>query len=301
MKLGYICTNFNNAGYTSKAVDSLLANQGHEIAIVVVDNRSKPEDVQQLRDIAARHTAVRLVLLDQNVGYFAGLNAGIRYLRTNFPEVKHMLVGNNDLVFGPQFVDSIVQKLPLLEQYPVVAPDIVTLDGMHLNPHVIAGTSWRRELLYDLYFAHYTLAAVMTKVARYTQRITARADLEQWRTPAVVCEGNGSCYILGPLFFAHFSELWAPTFLYGEEFFLGRQVSERGMAVYYEPTISIQHYCNASIGQLPRKAAWEHARKAHRVYRQYVRIFGAPRGGRANRNPDRTKEFDRQLGSPKCL
>jgi GT2 family glycosyltransferase len=277
MKLGYICTNFNNSAYTDKAVESLLANRGHEIVIVVVDNRSNPEDIEQLRGLAGRHAEVRLVLQDKNVGYFAGLNLGISYLRANFPDVQYAVVGNNDLVFGPGFVDSIGQRLPGLQQHAVVSPDIVTLDGVHQNPHVIFGISWMRELVYDLYYTHYYFAVLIGNIARLTHRFTARRDYEEWNVPGTISQGHGSCYILGPRFFAVFSGLWAPTFLFGEEYFLSKQLNDQGMAVYYEPSITVQHCCHATIGRLPRIETWRHARKAHWVYRQYVGIFPSRR------------------------
>jgi glycosyltransferase involved in cell wall biosynthesis len=275
MKIGYICTNFNNSAYTGKAVESLLANLGHDIVIVVVDNRSNFEDIERLRDLARRHTEVRLVLQDKNLGYFSGLNSGISYLRTNFPDIQHAVVGNNDLVFALGFVDSITQRLPVLQQYPVVSPDIVTLEGVHQNPHVICGISWWRELLYDLYYTHYYFAVLLGKLAQLTRRFTARGEQAQWKAPNTIYQGHGSCYILGPRFFANFSELWAPTFLFGEEYFLSKQLTDLGMAVYYEPWITVQHCCNAAIGRLPRIETWRHAQKAHRVYRQYVGIFNS--------------------------
>lgn len=275
MKLGYICTNFNNATYTSQAAKTLLSNKGHEIVIVVVDNQSNPEDVERLRDLAKQHAEVRLVLQGENIGYFEGLNAGMHYLRANHPDVVHMVVGNNDLLFGPEFVDSVARQLPALERYPVLSPDIVTLDGMHQNPHVISGVSWVRGLLYDLYYTQYYFAAVLSKVAQTTRRVSARGDEGQWRVPGVIHQGYGACYILGPCFFAHFSDLWAPTFLFGEEYFLTKQLNDQGMAVYYEPTITVRHFCNASTGKLPRRATWGYGREAHRIYRCYVGIFSS--------------------------
>ena len=273
MKLGYICTNFNNSAYTDKAVETLLANRGHEIVIVVVDNHSNPEDIERLRGLAGRYPEVRLVLQDENVGYFSGLNVGISYLRANFPDVQYAVIGNNDLVFGPGFVDSIGQRLPSLQQHPVVSPDILTLDGVHQNPHVIFGISWVRELLYDLYYTHYYFSVGIGKMARLTHRVSARRDQAQWKVSRTIYQGHGSCYIVGPRFFANFSELWAPTFLFCEEYFLAKQLNDRGMAVYYEPLITVQHCCHATIGRLPPIETWRHARKAHRVYRQYVGIF----------------------------
>ena len=40
MKIGYVCTNYNNSADTREAVCSLLKDGGEEYRIVVVDNSS---------------------------------------------------------------------------------------------------------------------------------------------------------------------------------------------------------------------------------------------------------------------
>src|SRR5579859_5299248 len=76
-----------------------------------------------------------------------------------------------------------------------------------------------------------------------------------------------------PMFFRHFEELWAPTFLMHEEYFLSKQLSEKGFRVYYEPSIKVQHRCRGAMRTITGRKAWEAARSAQKVYRQHVKIF----------------------------
>ncbi len=274
MNLGFVCTNYNNSKYTREAVSSLLRDGGDVYRIVVVDNNSDRKNVETLKGIASGCQHVELILNKENVGYFRGLNVGIRRLRSSQPDIKIMIVGNNDLVFQSGFTESVHRNASLFEKYAVVSPDIVTLDGVHQNPHVISKISKFREFVYSLYYANYYLALAIRQLAKLTRSFTERRDQTHHETAQEIYSGLGACYLLGPLFFRHFQELWAPTFLMHEEYFLRKQLSDKGLHIYYEPSIKVLHYFNAAVGALDAKKAWHAAREAHKIYRQYVKVFG---------------------------
>lgn len=272
MEIGYVCTNFNNTRFTRDAVRTLLDNAGHTIRVVVVDNNSNAQSVAELQQINADYPSIKIIYNPENVGYFRGLNLGIAYLCEHYPSVDTMAIGNNDLTFGTDFVDAIAAQAHLFAQYPVVSPDIITVNGVHQNPHVIAKISKRRELIYDLYYSNYYLGRLIKACAALLNRFTVRPDMEQWRTGQTIYQGHGAVYVLGPLFFKHFSALWAPTFLMGEEYFLSKQLSDQGLALYYEPGIRVTHHWHATIGQQPSRKMWQISRDSHRVYRRYVKV-----------------------------
>jgi len=276
MQIGYICTNYNNSHFTVNAVRSLVASAAgnHELRIVIVDNLSSPEHRHTLAKLGQEFSYVDVLFNDENVGYFSGLNCGIRHMRQHHPEIMHFVIGNNDLLFPIDFCSKFEKHLSLLATYPVISPDIVTLDGEHQNPHVIKSISRTREIIYDLYYSNYFLAQAIIWAARFSHPLTDRKDERQHQTAQSIYQGHGSCYLIGPKFFDLFEELWAPTFLMGEEYFLSKQLSDRGMRTYYTPSISLTHCCHGSLCSVPNKKLWEFARQAHREYRKYVKVFG---------------------------
>ncbi len=273
MKIGYVCTNYNNSDYTAKAVRTLKAGAGHEYVIVVVDNNSDPKSVQQLKDLALEFPDISLILNPENVGYFRGLNIGIRHARERDSALEWLVVGNNDLEFPVHFADQLSTRAPSLREHAVVSPDVVTVEGEHQNPHVIAGISPLRELTYDLYYSNYYLGLVILKLAKLLPSLSERSDEEEWQTARPIYQGHGSCYLLGPRFFEQFDELWAPTFMMSEEYFLSKQLSDVGQRVYYEPALQVVHHWHGSLEKLPSRKRWNMARDAHREYRKHVRIF----------------------------
>ena len=84
---------------------------------------------------------------------------------------------------------------------------------------------------------------------------------------------KGGAVMSGPRFFEQFTELWAPTFMMSEEYFLSKQLSDVGQRVYYEPALQVVHHWHGSLENLPSKQRWSMARDAHREYRKHVGIF----------------------------
>lgn len=268
----FVVTNFNNAHFSEKMYESIKACNGIEFTFVVVDNKSKSEDLNKLDALASNNNVV-VIKNSQNTGYFAGLNVGIRYVRKHCPEAKYLVVGNNDIIVPSDFAEKLSECDVILDKYPVVSPNIKMLDGTPQNPHVISGISKKREFVYDLYHSSYLLAGLIVRLAKLTQKFTDREDEQQHEVAQEIHQGYGACYILTPKFFEHFDELWAPTFLMYEEYFLAKQLEENGFKTYYEPRIIVTHHCHASTGTLPGKFRWQLSRNAHKEYRKYVKVW----------------------------
>jgi len=274
MKVGYVCTNYNNSRFTREAVESLLAAQGAaRVRVVIVDNRSSDDDVAALTAIAREHPAVEVVLSDRNVGYFPGLNLGLRRLRELHPDIRHVVVGNNDLVFPADFLDRLEQHADVFEQWAVVAPDLVSGEH-HQNPHVLHPISRARRLVWDAYYRWYALAYVIRLFAEVTRPFTSRRETRVGHglhdQPRPIILGLGACYLLGPKFFQHFDLLYAPTFLMGEEFFLAEQVKTIDQSVYYDPRFVVHHHGAATTNEVPSRRLWTLSRDSHHVYKQFL-------------------------------
>ncbi|MCB5226065.1 glycosyltransferase [Alishewanella sp. 16-MA] len=267
-----IVTNYNNADFSNGLYQSLLLVKDLVFNLTIVDNASVKTDIDKL-NVLAKAPHVDLIKNPENLGYFEGLNVGIRLVRQKYPDAKYLVVGNNDLVFPTDFAEQLAQCSSVFDKYPVVSPNIRMLDGTPQNPHVINGISKKREFIYDLYHTSYLLAGLIVRLAKVTHRFTDRKDEQQHAIAQEIHQGYGACYILTPKFFEHFDELWAPTFLMYEEFFLSKQLEEKGFKTYYEPRISVTHYCHASTGMIPGKLKWQYSRQAHKEYRKYVKVW----------------------------
>lgn len=273
MNIGFIFTNFNNSNYTEGALISINGAGFEDAPVIVVDNNSDEGSIIKLKALDKKFSNLDLILNPNNIGYFKGLNVGINYARKVHRNVDYWIIGNNDLVFPKDFAKQLESCDDVLKKYPVVSPNICMLDGTPQNPHVISAISKKREFIYDLYHSSYTLAGLITKVAKLTHKFTDRKDEQQHEIAQEIYQGYGACYIIGEKFFEEFGELWSPTFLMYEEFFLSKQLEEKGYKTYYEPRIMVTHHCHASTSTLPGRYRWQLCRDAHKEYRKYVKVW----------------------------
>lgn len=270
MRLGYVCTNYENASFTATAVRTLHEQRGeHEVHTVIVNNGASAGDLEALRAIERAHPRVEVLTGHGNVGYFAGLNLGIERLRRTAPQVAHLVVGNNDLEFPAGFMDGLEAHAAVFARWPVVSPDLVTPAGVHQNPLVRQPITRARQMVWRAYYTNHAVATVIAWLARATHRWTARPERvrgDEWsREAGPVIQGYGACYILGPLYFKHFDRLYAPTFLMQEEFFLGEQLRAVGQQVYYDPRFVVLHRDHAAFDRLPSRRIWEVSRDSWRA------------------------------------
>ncbi len=146
-------------------------------------------------------------------------------------------------------------------------------DGIHQNPHVSEEISTFREIVWDIYYSSYFVAAIIRYLANLLRSFVERKDYTQHSVEGTIYQGYGACYIIGKVFFENYDSLWAPTFLMGEEYFLSKQLKDKGYGFYYEPRIQVKHHDHATCDKVPSKKLWEIARDSHKVYRQYVKPF----------------------------
>jgi GT2 family glycosyltransferase len=274
MNVGFVFTNFNNSSYTENAIISLFPPcEISDIVVVIVDNNSHSSDVDSLKRIKSNYPQINFIFNKVNVGYFNGLNIGINFIRINYPDIKHIVVGNNDLVFPKEFVKSIDTHAEIFNSFAVISPDLITLDGIHQNPHVISDISIFREFIWDLYYSNYYLSTVLSYIGKITKDYTKRIDYQEFDIARPIAQGYGACYILGPIFFDNYDRLWSPTLIMGEEFFLSQQLLRKGLCVYYYPIFKVFHHDHATIDKIHTKKLWKYSQIAHRIYRLFVRPF----------------------------
>ena len=272
MKVAFVVTNYNNSRYTKALLESLSKSRNfNNFFVVIVDNDSVEEDKIKLRLLKNLYVNVCILENNTNVGYFRGLNVGLEYLRNSHFDADVVIVGNNDLVFPLNFCDELVIAVSHHSDKPVIAPDLVTLDGVHQNPHVSSGISRFRVFVWVLYYSNYCLGVLIKFLASKLKFLSARGDEQAYRKAGFISEGYGACYILNRLFFKEFGLFDAPTFLMGEEFFLKKQLESKGYKTYYEPYIRVEHHDHATTGKIPSRKMWEIAKESHAIYKGYLK------------------------------
>ena len=136
----FITVNFNNSDATIDFVQSIegLMPTGDNIHIAIVDNNSNEEDLHKLEKGLRYIKKITIIYNKSNLGYFKGINVGIRNISRRSEDL--VIIGNNDLLFKEDFLVELA-KSNYEEDVHVLAPNVITLDGYHQNPQLVARQS----------------------------------------------------------------------------------------------------------------------------------------------------------------
>lgn len=97
----------DNLVVTRMCVESVLANTGGvSFELVIVDNASTDSTPAYLQDLVARDRRVRVVLNDENQGFAAGVNTGLRAAVADV-----LVVLNNDVIVAPGWLAGLRSHL----------------------------------------------------------------------------------------------------------------------------------------------------------------------------------------------
>jgi GT2 family glycosyltransferase len=265
-EIKFICVSFNNASYSRKLLESLSRQVGllekFSITCTIVDNSTNEADAASCKALAQDYPWASYLRPVRNLGYFGGLNYGIR--AGEIQQVKYLVICNNDIEFEAEFCEKLIQKLYDRKIF-AVCPDVITADGIHQNPHILSRIGWFRRLQFDVYFAHYYLSRLLIIILK-----VIRPAKQSPQQPQCGCElhmGVGACYVLTTEFLTRFNQLNFPFFLYGEEAYISSQIHSEGGVLWFDPELRAHHAERAAFSQLPNRKAYEFARQGYSDYR----------------------------------
>ena len=101
-----ILLNWNRCDDTLECLASLIASTYRPLHLLVVDQHSSDDSPARIRAV---YPEVEVLELAQNIGFAAGMNAGIRH--TLQKEATHLLLLNNDTIVAPEMISELMAQL----------------------------------------------------------------------------------------------------------------------------------------------------------------------------------------------
>lgn len=250
-----------------------------DLSLIIVNNSQDENEANQLDVIASAYDSTKVIHSPDNVGYFRGINIGIKSIcQQDLNAIDLMIVCNNDIIFPSQFFRQLAQSTDKLAPYSVICPQIVSSDGRYENPHVIAPASLMRELLYTLYYSNIylarTLILIQSLFGEKARRLSVD-DNQKFCRPFSIYQGYGALYLLTRRYIKEHVCLPDQVFLMFEEFFLSEQIARHGDLPYFFPDLKVFHLGKASTGKMPKSFIYCHAKRSFLLYRKLIKVFGS--------------------------
>ncbi|WP_130836621.1 glycosyltransferase [Lachnoclostridium sp. Marseille-P6806] len=283
-RVGVVVLNFNNYEETIRCTDSLLAQRGIVLSLVIVDNGSANDSCGRLREryempaareartdeekqpcheIPAEHrAAVTLIHSPENLGFAGGMNLGIDELRgrrrRTDTEIRQLRLPETVLRESGEPADFIfLANSDLVFSDPYILQQMVRAwePGVGVVNPMVVNTDGSPALRVHFRAKYLCLRMLKTyfpvlETLRSRRRRTAEKEAGKEAGRSRIERGEytvvGCGYMYGPDFFRHYDRMYPETFLYGEEYATILYLHKAGLCTMLAETAPIIHRHGAS-------------------------------------------------------
>lgn len=253
-----VIVNFNAGASLATTLASLPAGlAGFEWDAIVVDNASRDGSEQAAERAGPR---VRLLRQPTNVGFAAGVNAGVAAT-----EAPLALILNPDCSLDPGAVGLLADELARWNECAVVGPRILDPDGAlqesaRGDPNLLTGVFGRTG----------ALSRLLPGVSVVRKNLVSQDAVSSGAPSAVVDWVSGACMLARRTALAAINGFDERYFLYWEDADLCRRLRDKGWQTRYVPGATVRHHVGQSSRSAPELANREFHRSAYRYYVTHV-------------------------------
>jgi len=218
-----VILNYNSSKYCIDLI-GMLRNQIYDaFEMVVVDNSSREDQVNILK--AQVPSDVHLLLLEQNLGYSGGNNAGMRY--DSGKSADYFLILNDDVIIDdPRFIEKLVNSFSEPSSQEIIAVSPLT-DTVLTNKPVEYQIQVRKILApLELLIISF---ALLNKIFAKTFKRFIYQEQMPYANKYMFCDSiNGCAFMVKAPFMYQQNFLDDHVFLFHEELILGKQILNAG-------------------------------------------------------------------------
>ncbi|MDN5723513.1 MAG: glycosyltransferase family 2 protein [Corynebacterium sp.] len=252
--IAIVTVTYSPGEYLTRFLDSVPAASSAGAVVVMADNGSTDGAPEAA---AAEREGVELLHTGGNIGYGAGMNAGVEALRDRRAageiDGEFVLISNPDVVFDPGSIDEMVAAARRHPTAGAVGPLIREVDGS-VYP------SARSIPTLGAGIGHALLAPVW-KNNPFTRRYLADSVMDTERTSGWL---SGSCQLLRWEAFDAVGGFDERYFMYMEDVDLGDRLARAGWQNIFTPAAEITHAKGHSAGKHPEITLPAHHDSAYR-------------------------------------
>ena len=256
LSLCVVILHYNNFEMTRGYVENLkrLSARNYEKHIIIVDNKSPDGSGKPLFEYFIEDPEVDVLLLDKNLGFAKGNNAGILFARDKY-NAGLIAVSNSDIEIRDKLFFEKVIRIYERDRFDVFGPDIfgvhyrvhqspirpdhMTMEQIDLRIKGIGETLRKVRLIKKLrlYNLLYNARRFLTGVS--FNRKNFKRDYSRYQTGAVL---QGAFFVLNDNYLKAYPDgLYPGTFLYVEEDILNYRAKLKNLKVVYDPSVSVRH------------------------------------------------------------
>lgn len=209
-----ITINYNGYTDTCEFVDSIVAHETCPFEIIIVDNASRNEEGERLKQ---QYPDCTVVCCPKNLGFAGGNNEGCRYAKGDY-----ILYMNNDTIVEKPFLQSLIDRINSSGHIGAVSPKI--------------RYSHHPEYIQYAGFTAMTPIVLRNNLIGVNEKDTGQYDIAN-ETAFV----HGACMLTSRSVLEKAGQMTDAYFLFYEELDWTMQLQRQGYSVWYEPASVVYH------------------------------------------------------------
>lgn len=265
------------ADVTEKCVDCLLQQKYEKFHVIILDNASDNGSFEYLCSKYKGYENVELLALERNFGFAKANDVGYIIAKHKY-NADMIVIMNNDVMITDFSFCKKLDEYSKKEEFDIMGPDIVNLDGRHQNPNrqCVIG---KNAVSKAIFVTRCKLAAnVLLHGIIRGRKTGVIANAQQNSKEEQNVPLHGSCLIFNKSFIEqHEFAFYPETFLYGEEEILYYFAQREGLKLLYQPQLSVCHQedaaTNSVLSSRKEKRIFElkHSLKSLKILRNLMR------------------------------
>lgn len=228
LDLSVIIISYNTSQITRECIESVIASLRHstiKYEIVIVDNNSADDSVEQIKKLRSQYKQIKLIENDKNIGFGPANNLGV-----SKSSGKYVLLLNSDTVV----LNSAIEKLL---SFAKSQEDADFVGGKLLNKDQSSQPSCGPYYSLPVIFSALFLRGDYWGLSRQSPDKTTRVD---WV--------SGACILTRKEYFEKLDGFDEGIFMYMEEIDLLYRAKKLGYHTYMYPEARFIHYGSLSSG-----------------------------------------------------
>ncbi|MBC8214779.1 MAG: glycosyltransferase family 2 protein [Candidatus Marinimicrobia bacterium] len=220
-----IIPHYNGMDILSECLDSISKSTYSNIEIIVVDNNSADDSVQQLKE---KYPSIKLLESAENLGFAGGCNLGVSH-----SSGKYCVILNNDTIHQPNWIEPLVEMMESDDNISSVQPKILNYYNHDKFDYAGGSGGFMDYLVFPF--------------ARGRIFDTVETDNGQYDDAREIFWASGTAFITRTEIFQNIGGFDEDLFAHFEEIDYHWKCHLMGYNVWVQPKSVIYHKCGATL------------------------------------------------------
>lgn len=256
LKVIFLCVNYNSYDALQEYLESINAAKQScknevELKVIVGDNSQKSHQI----NTGKYDFQVEQIIFNQNTGYFGGISSAIKKSDVKLKEYSYIIISNVDVKVATDFFEQLYIAC-FNDDIGCIAPSILSrLTGENRNPRLFHRYSLKKINILRIM---YKIPFVFNVYLRCVSPIKSRFNKVNVAETKIIYAPHGSFMIFTKKFADFLQTMKFPSFLYGEEIFIGEELKKRKLKTVYYPPIKVFDEEHISTGKMKNRILFKY-------------------------------------------